>query len=116
MISAATRKRYARWLAFNRPTVAARRSSLSEAKPPRGSVVRPALGYGALPHGQRLEGYPTDQATYSETASGGTESEAMGLHGCHSRAGSLRAIDAASRPGQPAPAPPFLSLNAETAL
>jgi hypothetical protein len=72
-------------------------------------------GYGAEPHGQRLEGYPKDQTPHQLTALQRLQSEAITLPLSPSRVGSLRAIDAASRPGQPDFAP-LLSLNAEIAL
>ena len=80
-----------------------------------GDLSGPALGYGAQPHGQRLEGYPKDQTRHQSTVLQRLQSEAITLPLSPSRVGSLRAIDAASRPGQPAFAP-LLSLNAEIAL
>ena len=58
-------------------------------------------GYGAQPHGQRREGYPTGQINSFEAANVRTQSEARRLTGCHSRDGSPRANDAASRPEKP---------------
>lgn len=114
MMSAATRKRYALWLAFCRSARAAARPTGRALA--RTSEPQPAwAGYGASPHVQRLEGYPIDQAIHQVTTMDQLQSEARSLLGGHSREGSLRAIDAASRPGQPAPAP-LLFPNAENAL
>lgn len=76
---------------------------------------QPASGYGASPHGRRLEGYPIDQATSATGNRRSAESEALALLGSHSRDGSLHATDAASRPAKPAPTP-LLFPNAENAL
>lgn len=113
MMSAATRKRYARWLEFSHSAKAAARPTGRALA--RTSVPQPLSVDGAMPHGQRLEGYPIDQTTSATCNRRTVESEALALLGGHSRDGSLRAIDAASRPGKPAPAP-LLFPNAENAL
>jgi len=77
----------------------------------RWASFRPA-GYGAQPHGYRLEGYPTDHANPSGTATAEPQG-AYPSQPSHSRDGSLRAMDAASRPENMSP---FLPLYADTAL
>lgn len=70
-------------------------------------------GYGAQPHAERREGYPTGQAKQPETCRAPGSSWLRPAAGVTSRKGSQRAKDAASRPekqpaGVPATSPLFL--------
>lgn len=113
MNRAATLSSYALWLAFHPAQGAAKGPTVSQRRAATEAAWRPALGYGATPHGQRLEGYPRDLTRPEFTALQHLQSEAFTLPLSPSRVGSLRAMDAASRPEKPAP---LLSLNAEIAL
>lgn len=78
-------KRYGKWLTFKGSNAVGVRIS----------------GYGAAPHGQRLEGYPTDQAHASETAPVTPCTGPNPVKGATPRDGSPRANDAATRPKKP---------------
>ena len=84
MKPAELQKRYARWASFN--------------------GCNEAAGYGAAPHGQRLEGYPKDHAKPSGTATAALRKGMPPSQSSLSRGRSLRAMDAASRPEN---LPPF---------
>lgn len=71
-------------------------------------------GYGAEPHAERREGYPTGQTHSQETVRGRTSTWPHPAGQASSRLGSQRAKDAASRPEKPAvgiPAAPALFLH-----
>lgn len=71
-------------------------------------------GYGAEPHAERREGYPTGQTHPQETVRGRTSTCLHPASQASSRPGSQRAKDAASRPEKPAvgiPAAPALFLH-----
>jgi hypothetical protein len=55
-------------------------------------------GYGAQPHGERREGYPSDQTTPAERQTCGRTTWRIRASGTASRDGLQRANDAASRP------------------
>jgi hypothetical protein len=57
-------------------------------------------GYGVQPHGHRLEGYPTNQATPLKRQVVAPSDGPIRASSRTSRGWSLRAIDAASRPEQ----------------
>ncbi len=76
------KNRYALWLKFNAPKGTASRAS----------------GYGAAPHGDRLEGYPKGQTTRPGTARAVTRKGPIPVRFTPSRDGLPRAMDAASRP------------------
>lgn len=86
----AVKKRYARWLSFT---------------PSKG-----ATGYGAAPHGDRLEGYPTSQTTPSGTASDTPSRGSIPVESSPSRDGSPCAKDAASRPENLTPFYPLMQI------
>lgn len=66
-------------------------------------------GYGAQPHAERREGYPTGQPQQPESCPGRTTTRRAGLPGSVTRPGSQRAKDAASRPEKPAVGMPAAS-------
>ena len=59
-------------------------------------------GYGAQPHGRRLEGYPTNQTTPADTSGARRTTGCLPVNGAPSRDGSQRAKDAAARHEKPA--------------
>jgi hypothetical protein len=70
-----------------------------------GNGCKVSRGYGARPHGQRREGYPSGQTVPPVTPRQQPPARPMPVKVATSRSGSPRANDAASRPEKPAVLP-----------